>query len=278
MKENNYEKIVELYHMLGDDENLLSVFYTNDYAVPFKSLKLYPIQVDLFFFFQLFSQCLEEPHRTSGDMKAISMSYLQFICYLATEKNRPELLVFLTELLSIVCRVPSYKTNEKGDKISNIEINLSNYSIRIGEEVVNSEEFDKMRKIILEQNGSELPDESLNPELVKAYKEIEEFKRKKNNIKLCDFEEQINVVVAQSSCTRDEILQMTIRSFMSLFERLMMITEYKIKSLLSPYMEKKDIGKIVHYLTDTHKTLKERIESETTNEQALRETIEGKQG
>ena len=54
MEANNYEKIVELYNMLGRSDELLNVFYTNDYPVPFKSLKIYPVQMDLYFYFQVF--------------------------------------------------------------------------------------------------------------------------------------------------------------------------------------------------------------------------------
>jgi len=278
MEKNNYEKLEALYHTFGENEELLNTFYANDYPVPFKSLKVYPVQVDLYFYFQLFSQCLVEPHRTSGDIKAISMSYLQFICYLALEKGRQELLVFLTELLSIVFQEPTTIKNESGEQVSNIEVDLDKFEVRVGGESISAEEFDRLRKIILEQNGVEVPDESLNPELVKAYNELEEFKRKQAHMKMCNFEEQINIVVAQTSYRRDEILRMTIRSFTRLFERLLLITDYEIKSLLSPYMSEKDVKKITHYLSDTRKTLKERIEGETTDEKQLRNLVEGKQG
>lgn len=277
MEANNYEKIVELYKMLGEQEDLLNVFYTNDYPVPFKSLKIYPVQMDLYFYFQVFSQCLLEPHKTSGDIKAISMSYLRYLCYLGTDKQRPEILVFLSELISIVFKIPKFVKNDKGEKTYNIDINFDEAIIRVGEETINEKEFDTFRKIVLEQNALELPDETLNPELVKAYKELEQFKQKQSNVKMCDIEGQIDIVIAQTSYRKDEILKMTIRTFSHLFERLLMITNYEIQSLLTPYMEKKDQKSITHYLADNHRTLKERIEKESMDESSLRKIIDGGQ-
>ena len=275
MEANNYEKIVELYNTLGGGEELLKVFYTNDYPIPFKSLKIYPVQMDLYFYFQVFSQCLLEPHKTSGDIKAISMSYLRYICYLGADKQRPEILVFLSELISMVFKVPKSIKNNEGKEIYNIDIDFDNAIIRVGKETINEKEFDTFRKIVLEQNAIEPPDESLNPELVKAYKELEQFKQKQSNIKMCDIEGQIDIVIAQTSYRKDEILKMTIRTFSHLFERLLMITNYEIQSLLTPYMEKKDQKNITHYLADNHRTLKERIEKESMDESSLRKIVEG---
>ena len=78
---NNYKKIVELYHLMNDDKELLKVFYANDYPVPFKQLTLYPVQVDLYLYFHILVECLLLPHKTSGDIKAITMSYLQYLCF-----------------------------------------------------------------------------------------------------------------------------------------------------------------------------------------------------
>jgi len=275
MEANNYEKIVELYNTLGGGEELLKVFYTNDYPIPFKSLKIYPVQMDLYFYFQVFSQCLLEPHKTSGDIKAISMSYLRYLCYLGADKQRPEILVFLSELISMVFKIPKFVKNDKGEKTYNIDINFDEAIIRVGEETIDEKEFDTFRKIVLEQNAIEPPDESLNPELVKAYKELEQFKQKQSNIKMCDIEGQIDIVIAQTSYRKDEILKMTIRTFSHLFERLLMITNYEIQSLLTPYMEKKDQKSITHYLADNHRTLKERIEKESMDESSLRKIVEG---
>lgn len=90
---------------------------------------------------------------------------------------------------------------------------------------------------------------------------------------MCSFEDQINVVVAQSSYRRDEIMTMTIRSFTRLLTRIDKIMSYEISTLLSPNMEKKDRDKIPHYMESIDTSLKERYEKEFTDIQSLKEKI-----
>lgn len=272
---NNYDKIVELYHLLNNDEKLLPVFYTNDYPVPYKSLTLYPVQVDLYYYFHLFVQCLLVPHKTSGDVKGISLSYLKYLFYLATDKNEQENILFLGELLLIVLKKPKIYTDKNSKERATITFELDKGIIDIEGEKFDSNDFDIIKKIILEQNAIEMPDETINPDMLKAYKELEEYKLKQSKIKMCSIEDQINVIVAQSSYRRDEIMKMTIRSFSRLLDRVDKIMSYEIKSLLIPYMDKKDQDKIEHYLQNTDKTLKEKCEESFTDMNALHKKVEG---
>ena len=271
--ENNYDKIVELYHLMNDDEKLLKVFYANDYPVPYKSLTLYPVQVDLYYYFHMLVECLLLPHKTSGDAKAISMSYLKYLCYLCTEKQQAQHIIFLSELLQIVLRKNKKYIDKDGKEKPTIEINLDKGLLIIEGTTLNGSDFDNIRKIILEQNSVELPDEDINPELVKAFKELEDYKLKQCQTKMCSFEDQINIIAAKSSYKRHEIMRMTIRSFSRLLERVDKIMDYEIKSLLSPYLDKKD--KIVHYAENTEKTFKERCQESFNDIDALRNKIEG---
>jgi hypothetical protein len=244
---NNYKKIVELYHLMNDDEALLKVFYANDYPVPFKELILYPVEVDLYLYFHLLVECLVLPHKVSGDLKAISMSYFKYLCYLATEKGETHHLVQLGELLLIILKKPKEYIKDGVEKCT-IEINLQKCILKIEDKSFNEKDFDKLRKIILEQNAIELPDETIHPDVLKAYKEMEEYKIKQSKVKMCSFEDQINVVVAKSSYRRDEVVKMTIRSFSRLLERVDKIMHYEIMTLLSLEMDKKDRQSIEHYM------------------------------
>lgn len=275
MELNNYRKIVELYHLMNDDESLRQVFYTNDYPVPYKSLTLYPVQVDLYYYFHLLAQCLVVPHKTSGDVKAISMSYLKFICYLAIEKHQPEYITFLNELLLIVLRKEKTYIDKEGRKRPTIEINLEKALIKIEGNEFGSKDFDNIKNIILEQNAIEIPDENINPELVKAYHELEEYKLKQCQNKMCSFEDQINIIVAKSSYRRDEIMSMTIRSFTRLLERVDKIIDYEVNTPLRPYMSDKDQKQIEHYASDTSKTFKQRCEESFTDLDTIKKKVEG---
>lgn len=272
---NNYDKIVELYHRFGDREEDLKIFYANDYPIPYKNLKLFPVQVDLYYYFHILVQCLLLPHKTSGDAKAISMSYLKYLCYLATEKQQPEYITFLSDLLLIVLKKEEKYIDEYGKEKYTLEINLDAGTIQIENEIYNSKDFDKIKNIILEQNALEPLDETINPELLKAFREREEYMYKQSKVKLASFEDQINIVVAKSSYRRDEIVRMTIRSFSRLLQRIDKIMDYAIKSILLPYMDDKDKKNIDHYLSNTDKTLKEKCESMFTDMNTLKKKVEG---
>ena len=271
---NNYKKIVELYQMANQDDSMLKVFYANDYPVPLKKdLVLYPVQVDLYFYFHLLVECLLLPHLTSGDIKAISMSYFEYLCYRCIEKNDMMHIIYLSELLFIVLRKDKKYIDDNGNEQDTVVVALTHKKLQICGVEISNEEFDFMRKVILEQNAIEVPDETLPPDLVKAFKEKEEFRLKQSRVKMCSFEDQINVVVAQSSYRRDEIMTMTIRSFTRLLTRIDKIMSYEISTLLSPNMEKKDRDKIPHYMESIDTSLKERYEKEFTDIQSLKEKI-----
>ena len=266
----NYEKIVKLYHTYKDDEQFFKIFYANDYPIPYKSLLLKPVKVDMALFFELFSQCLLLPHLTSGDIKAISMNYLKYLCYLGTDKGKPEHLVCLIELLKIVLDIDDKYIDSNGVEKSAIDIDVDKGLLIIKGEIFDGKDFDKMRKIILEQNGVEMLDETINANLLKAYNENKEFEAKHNSLKMCSLEDQINIVVAMTGYRRDEVLDMTLRSFTRLFTRIDKIMTYEIMTLLSPYIDEKKNGKIGHYAESIDKTLKERIESEMITDSAYK--------
>lgn len=273
----NYKKIAELYKALGEDKILRKVFYANDYPVPFKNFTLYPVQVDLYFYFHLFVECLLLPHKTSGDVEAISRSYLKYLCFLATDRNQSQYLSYLIELILMVLRKDKTYKDEKGKEHDTVTILLDEGKIKIENDFIDDKEFETFREIVCEQNAVEMLDESISPDLLKAYKEREEYQRKQAQIKMCSFEDQINVVVARSAYKRDEVVKMTIRSFSRLLERTDKIMDYEIKNLLSPYMDKKDQKKIPHYMDESSldKTLKERCEEVFTDMDSLRKKVEG---
>lgn len=252
---NNYEKCVELFKLYGEQESFYDVFYANDYPIPYKGLTIYPVQVDLYIFFHQLVDCLLLPHLTSGDPKAISMSYFEYLIYLLKDKGQPQYLWELSQLLLICLRMKA--TDEKGRPTIEIIPDGSHFLLRICNETYDSADFDKIRKIICEQNAVEMPDEKTHPDIVKAMKEVEEYKRKQAKVKICSFEDQINIVVAKSSYKREECIRMTIRSFTRLLERVDKIMHYEIYTLLSPNLTEKGKNSIEHYMA-AEKTREER--------------------
>ena len=93
-------------------------------------------------------------------------------------------------------------------------------------------------------------------------------------MKFCGIEDRINVVVAKSSLKREDVVNMTIRSFSRLFDRITKIVDYEIQSYQAPYMSPEDQKKITHYLVDDDKTLKERCEESLADFNQLKEKIQ----
>ena len=270
--ENNYDKLVELFNKYGKngDSSWYEMFYTNDYPIPYKGLVVYPVQVDLYYVFHSFVECLLLPHLTSGDINALQMSYFEYLIYLAEQKNQKIYINYLYELLSIVFKKPL----TKADGSANIYImkQEKKHLLIIENEALDEKDFDEIRKIICEQNAIELPDEETHPDILKAIKEVEEYKRKQAKIKMCSFEDQINIVVAKSSYRRDECIKMTIRSFTRLLERVDKIMHYSIMSLLSPNLTDEGRKNIEHYMA-ADKTRAERYKETMTEQDKINKEI-----
>lgn len=262
IKGNNFDKCKSLFDAYGsNDKAFWEIFFTNDYPVPYKNLLLYPIQVDLYVWFHIFVECFLLSKNTSGDAKGISMSNLDYIFY-SSQKNSKPYVRFLKEVLLMALRKEEKMVINNGSFIDTIDFLLvgDKWNIRIDNDIYDSKDFEIIREIICEANLIETLDETIHPDWIKAYKDIEEYKRKQNEVKLCSFEDQINVVVAKTGYRREDIMTMTIRSFSRLYERINKIEDYEISMILSPNMEKKHREKIEHYLSESKfGKLKERI-------------------
>ena len=256
---DNYSKILEYYNMLHQDRELWEIFFTKDYPIPYKNLTLYPVKLDLYFFFSYFSNCLKVPHLTSGDIKAITMSYLEYLFYLITEKNQSEYAYMLGELLLLTLKKNKTYIDSNNNEQDTIRFLFNKKTIEIEGIEYNSKDFDIIREIILLQNGSELPDETIDPDLLNAYYEKIKLDTKTAKYKMGKLDDNINIVIALTSYTRDNIFNLTIRTFLKLYDRCCLIMKFKLETLLVPYMEKKDKDNIIPYNADTTKTLKERI-------------------
>ena len=252
----DFEKVEEICRLFGNPDTFENTFFDNDWAYPFssdgKKILLYPATVAYYTIFHVFATSLLLSKNMSGDVKAISMSYLEYIFYLA-ENGDGINLVFLTELLLICLKLPRTTTKD-GNVIPSVEIARADDKkvyLLINGERWNATEFDKIRQIILQQNALEAPREDIHPDILEAYKEYEEFLRKRNKVKICSFADQLNVIMLKTAYTKETIMGMTIRTFTKLLERADLMLNYEISTLLSPYMSKDGVQKITHYLSDT---------------------------
>jgi hypothetical protein len=117
--------------------------------------------------------------------------------------------------------------------------------IQIKDGFYSSEDFDEIKKIILEQNDVEEIDEQVR----KEYRdELERARIRANNAnskdKMCDFENQMICVSVALCCSLDEVKEFTIRKFKKYIARINHKMTYEIfkPAILSGNITSKDKG------------------------------------
>lgn len=276
--------IYDLYEEMKQPEILKDMFYASDKPYKYKNILLYPITMDMCMLFHIFANCLTLMKNISGDINAIQKPYLDYLFYLA-ENGNCQYIALLEKLLFLVLRKNEIALNDfgeciltsNGDEIRTVvfvakngktnifilkdEINLPFTGINESNYYrYDSKDFDNIRKIICEQNGIELIDESIHPDKLKKIEEWEEFQAKKNNDKICSIEEQKAIIKIIKGWTTEEVDKMTIRSFYAELKRIGVLLDYNILNLLRPNMDKKDQKQIISWIGEVKKRSKlERI-------------------
>jgi hypothetical protein len=251
--EDEYQTLCEIFKIIGSTENAYEpFFFTNDYPVPYKNIMIYPIKVSLY---QVFHICVEtlildEEHRQGGDKYAIPLTYLNYLLYKA-EVKKVNVFFQLKTLLKMCLHLDEYFVSADGENIESINFfknDKGKLLIRINNDIYDSKDFDIIRKIICEQNCVEMPDLNIPPDLKKKYREQDDYYRKLNENKMCNFDELKSRVTGRTGIIKQDINKMSIREFTQLVESLDMITSYDTQILLTPDMKKEDAKKIKHWL------------------------------
>lgn len=204
-------------------------------------LAIYPTRMKDIVKFYDAVQCLLIPKNTFQNPQIIRMSYLAFLLEVSRLEENLPIFHKLTSLMQIVCRTENvkYGQDEKGK-----------YYILIDDKsIIKESDFDKVKKIIGEQNLVEVENRSTGSELDKAKAEAREFLNKRNQ-KMADLEQQIVAYKCVSKVSYSEIKEMTIYQF-----RKELLTHDLIKSAdllqnaqYSGMVSFKDGTKIPHWL------------------------------
>jgi hypothetical protein len=188
-----------------------SIFYAFDSPVEYKGLLLYPVRMKDYLIFQQVASCLMLEKNSIKDpaeaIKAIQMSYLEYLFHVATTENA--LITLFVGLLGLVLGKKDdydfsikYGTDENGKPF-----------FEIGEKRFNSADFDELREIIAEQNYIDLPDEKIQKSVRDAMEEARRFKQKLNRSKMASLEDQMIALSLFSGIEIEKIYEMTIRKF-----------------------------------------------------------------
>ena len=197
------------------------------------------------------------------DIKVISMSYLDFLFY-KSEKEKDikkdiDIIAKLCTILSIIFQNEEDKINGKDIKIEYTKDENGKYGLLIDGKEVTSADFEIIKDIICIQNGIELPDESIHPDVQKALDEAQKFYNETHNSgKVGSLEDQMICVSISTPYKFEDIYKLTIRKFTKILQRVDTKLHYKIymTAIMSGTASFKK--PIEHWTNDLSKTFEER--------------------
>ncbi len=224
------------------------IFYTFDKSVPYKSLMIHPIRIQDYYEFLFCIPCLMLEKNSIKDpqmaIKAISMSYLQYMYEVSSQENN--YIQLFDGLLRLVLRIKEEKTIKyEYDK------NGSPYFM-IDDKKYYSEDFDEIRKIISEQNMIDLPDERIQKNVRDSLDEARRFKQKLNKNKVASFEEQMMALATYTGWSLDEIYNMTYRKFVLAIRRAnqIIMSNIYLTASMSGFVSFKDKSVLKSWISD----------------------------
>lgn len=183
-------------------------------------------------------------------MKAISMTYLEYMFEISKEDNI--LIQMFVGLMALVL-------NKKDDT----EFSIQFYTDKDGRpmfeifgKMYNSDDFDELRQIISEQNSLDLPDERIQKDVREKMEEARRFKQKLSRNKTASFEEQILALSLYSGWELEKIYEMTIRKFVMAVQRAnhMIMSNIYLTASMSGMVTFKDKSVLKGWLADLEET------------------------
>lgn len=223
------------------------LFY--DKPIPYKNLLIYPATMDRYLDFHFYITCLLLDKNSIPNPIVISMTYLQFLYYMAETTELPYLYMF-KELLKMVLHIDNdsdlwFGTDPNGKAI-----------FRIKGVIYDSDDLNKMTDIIFLQNSIEHIDDTIQKEVRDAMEKAKVYKMKQNEYKMCSLEDQMVCVLISTSLKFDDINKLTIRKFSKILERVDYKLHYEIylSAEMSGMVKFKDENKIKHWMADLTKS------------------------
>jgi len=239
--------------------------YTKNFAFDepceYKGVNIYPIILKDYMLFNYLVDCLLIDKNSLPDTKAISMNYLDYLIESSNEQNNN--IEKLISLLSISTRYDIQKIKVGKNEQGHILILLDKI-------MIDGNDLDEIKLIILEQNLVDVPDYTIQKEIRDKIEEGRRIRSRMNKHKFASLEDQIVSLSMSSGIPLDNIYKMTYRKFMKSITRMDLLIHYKIylQSSLSGLVEFKDKSFIKHWLNE--------IEPNNTNDMVEVDTIKSK--
>ncbi len=218
-----------------------------DDPIPYKNLLIYPVKLRDYRKFEFyFSCCVLEKNSISNNpelaVKAISMTYLDYLYHISNEENK--LMYLLDGLLRLVL-------NDDDADIRQMKKDTGSYFEIRGQKFF-SEEFNEIRNILAEQNLVELPDEKIQKSVRNALEEARRFKQKINKTRPAPFEEQMIALSLYSGLPLESIYNMTLRKFILSIQRAnhMIMSDIYLNASMSGFVKFKNKDVLRGWLAD----------------------------
>ena len=223
------------------------LFY--DKPIPYKGLLIYPATMDRYLDFHFYITCLLLDKNSIPNPEVITMTYLQFMYYMASTTELPYLYMF-KELLKMVLHIDNdsdlwFGTDPNGKAI-----------FKIKGIIYDSDDLNKITDIIFLQNSIEHIDDTIQKEVRDAMEKARVYKMKQNEYKMCSLEDQMVCVLISTSLKFEDINKLTIRKFSKILERVDYKLHYEIylSAEMSGMVKFKDENKIKHWMADLTKS------------------------
>jgi hypothetical protein len=246
--------------------NNLEKYLYYDKPVPYKNLLIYPVLMSDYLDFHIYASCLLLDKNSVPE--AISMSYFRYLFYLAEQKE-PYLYMFM-ELLYMVL-----KTNSEETEITVfLDLTEKNAFFSINGITYDSNDFENIKNIIVEQNCLELIDDKIQKEVRDAMLEAEKYKMQQNTNKICSLEEQMICVLISTSLKLEDIYNLTIRKFSKILQRVDYKLHYQIYlgAQMSGFVKFEGKNTIQHWMNDL--TQKDRFSNVKVNMEDVKKKID----
>jgi len=231
-------------------------YYINyDLPVPYRNINIYPVTVKEYLLFNAFGESLTVEKNIIPDVKIITMTNLEYLFYSTLEKKEitetthPYLLWFDRVLHICLKDDKSFESLEESIKRYKLDENNKPFFI-IGDEKYTSEDFDKIKIIICNQNLMELPDRTISKEVRDSLEEARKYKEKLSGQNKGSLEDYMISLSIATGWTLEYIYSMTIRKFIKSIKRLDGLIHYKIylSASMSGMVTFKDTSFIKHWL------------------------------
>lgn len=239
--EKTIEEFCSIFEGAIDEKVIQDSLCAISQPIQYKGLTFYPVKVKYYQFFSIVSSVL---HTTKYDSKlpqCMGMNMLQFLFYESEDgkiSNAKAYLPLLQILLETCLQIPHF--DDDGEENIIFWRDGKKCFMKIMGVDYNYKDYEAIRELIAKQNGVELVDYTIHPDVRKLIEEKKRLRAASSGAKVGTFEELIDSIMVVTGQTEEFVLNLPIRRFVNLIQRYDIVLSYELTTLLAPYIDKKD--------------------------------------